>query len=98
MGMKSVTFSGNLHGNLYGNLYGNSMITGNNKSPSPVGDDHNTWFIKSTFGTAIFCSFSLNFAMVRCSKIFLHLNLKELLKSLKLNKTFEHKDVTDIRR
>ena len=59
VGMESVTFSENL----YGNLYGNSTITGNDKSPSPVGDGHNTWCIKNTFRTAIF-SFSLNFAMV----------------------------------
>ena len=92
--MESVTFSVNLYGILYGNL----MITGNDKSPSPAGDDHNIWCIKNTFGTAMFCSFSLNFAMVRCSNLFLHLNLKELLKSLDLTKTFGHKDVTDIRR
>ena len=94
VGMESVTFSGNL----YGNLYVNSMVTGNGKDPSPVGDDHNTWLIKNTFGTAMFCSFSLYFAMMRCSNLFQHLNLKELSKSLDCNKNFGHEDVTDIRR
>ena len=88
--MEYVTFSGN--------LYGNSVVTGNSKSAFPAIDDHDNCCIKSAFGTAMFCPFSLNFAMIRYSNLFLHLTLQELSKSLGCNKNFGHKDGTYIRR
>ena len=54
-----------LSGNLYGNLCGNLILTGNNKFPFPISDDHNTWCVKDTFETAMFYSFNLNLAMVK---------------------------------